>query len=232
MAADPSRERLIALQENLAAQVHIPSSTESIVQDGDWICTLDIQYEGETGFVAADLMKWQEGPQMIAVKAYPVTEAYVPGFFAFREGPLLTQILQDMDEQLDLSPSLLIIDGHGIAHPRRLGLASWVGVKRGIASIGVAKDSLLPYSGRLGPDAGNHLSILLEDQAVGIALRTQDDVKPVFVSPGHLVSLTQAANLVFQLRGPYRQIEPIRRADHAARRFSKGDSLPEMRFLE
>ncbi|MEM7372630.1 MAG: endonuclease V [Bacteroidota bacterium] len=227
-----SRDRLIALQEALAAQVVIPASTEPAVQAGDWVCTMDIQYEGDIGYVAADLMRWEDEPDMIAVKAYSVTEPYVPGFFAFREGPLLMQLLQDIQAQLDLSPTLLIIDGHGIAHPRKLGLASWVGVKSGIASIGVAKDSLLPYTGKLGLDAGNHLSILLDTQAVGIALRTQDDIKPVFVSPGHLISLSQAANLVFQLRGPYRQIEPIRRADHAARRFAKGDILPIVRVLD
>lgn len=223
---------LAAIQQALAAQVIIPNDYDPIVQQGDWVCTLDIQYKEDMGYVAADLHPWEGDHSFVAAKAYPVTVPYQPSFFAFREGPLLLNLLTDIQHQLNLSPRLLIIDGHGIAHPRRLGLASWVGVKAGLPSIGVAKDSLLPYAGKLGVEAGSHLSILLENQPVGVALRTQTDIKPVFVSPGHQISLYSAVNLIYVLRGVYRHIEPIRRADYAARRFAKGESVEGMQILD
>lgn len=212
------------IQKQLAAQVIVPPAQEGFFpQKGDLIFTFDIQYKNEIGYVAVDVLQWQQSPIDIFVKSYPVTEPYVPGMFAFREGPLLLHALNDIQEQKGLQPQLLIVDGHGTAHPRKMGVACWLGLKAQIPTIGLAKETLVKYVGDLKKTAGSTLPIWQEGEMVGHVLRTQDGVKPVFVSPGHLVSQQNAINIVMGLRGEFRHIEPIRRADQAARLYAKGE---------
>ena len=216
-------EKLKVLQQELSDKVIIPSKNGYFPKDGDLIFTFDIQYSGDIGYVAADIQAWNGTPLQIVVAAYQATVPYQPGYFAFREGPLLIQLLNDIKNNLQLSPDLIIIDGHGTAHPRRLGVASWVGVQVDIPTIGIAKEPLLKYNNKPQSATGSYSSIILNEEAVGFILRTQDGVKPIYVSAGHLVSQENTKAIAMALRSPYRIIEPIRRADQAARRFAKGD---------
>lgn len=228
-----NQQKYLDIQAELAQQVQVPSDKEGYTPKiGDLVFTFDIQYENEIGYVAVDILSWGAGSLGVYVQSYPVTEAYVPGLFAFREGPLLLQCLQDIQKQTRLSPSLLLIDGHGTAHPRQIGVACWLGLKAQLPSIGVAKKSLVKYTGILEETAGSTLPIQVEDQTVGHVLRTQDGIRPVFVSPGHLVSLANTIDIIMDLRSEYRHIAPIRRADQAARKFARGEISTEMVILK
>ncbi|MFG3436793.1 endonuclease V [Nonomuraea sp. NPDC047897] len=138
---------------------------------------------------------------------------YVPGLFAFRELPALVEAL----EQLTVTPDLLVCDGHGLAHPRGFGLACHLGVLTGLPALGVGKTPFVGTHATPGPERGAWTPIVLDGSTVGRALRTQDGIKPVYVSPGHRIDLETATDQVVRLTPRHRLPEPVRRADHLAR---------------
>ncbi len=213
----------IKIQADLAKNVLIPTTIEASYQPktGDYILSMDIQYADEIGYVAIDVMQYPNIEVEIFTHKANVINAYESGFFSFREGPPLLAALNEYVANRGIQPNLLIIDGHGIAHPRRLGVASYLGVLSGYPSIGVAKNTLLPYEGTLGEQRGDTLPIYLDTEVVGKVLRIQDGIKPRFVSAGHLVHLEVACAIALTLAPNYKNLEPIRRADNAARQFAK-----------
>lgn len=221
-----------ALQLALSAQLHIPIGPSGYYPTPNaLIFTADIQYIGDKAFVAIDVCEWEGELRSIFLSQEVCTVPYQPGFFAFREGPVLESTLEKIAQQHQLSPDLLLVDGHGTAHPRKMGLASWIGVRQGVPTIGVAKDSLLSETGLPDETAGSSQPILLDEETVGHALRTQNGVKPVYVSSGHLISQVHAVQVAYALRSDYRIIEPIRRADQAAREFARGGIPPGVTYL-
>ncbi len=224
---------MAALQEELANQVIIPATGEGWqAQVGVTILSLDVQYVGDTGYVAIDFMQWGVGPQEVFAVCEPVTEPYAPGFFAFREGPVLRSAAQKVIEWMGVKPSLIVVDGHGLAHPRKFGVACWLGIELGLPVVGCAKETLVPYEGELGEAIGSRLPVCVEGETVGYALRTALGVKPVFVSPGHLISLESSVDCVLALGGGFRVIEPLRRADQACRAYAKGEHGIRMTYLD
>lgn len=153
--------------------------------------------------------------------AVPVQVPYIPRFFCFREGPPLLETITAIQDRFGLAPDLILVDGHGIAHPRRFGVACWVGLKTGIPTIGCAKKTLLNYAGEIGKRRGDSLPIADQDEVVGAALTTRDNVKPVFVSPGHGINLDTTIEIILAL-SRYRIPDPLRRADQVARACAKG----------
>jgi len=138
---------------------------------------------------------------------------YVPGLFAFRELPALVEAL----ERLTVTPDLLVCDGYGLAHPRGFGLACHLGVLTGLPAIGVGKTHFVGTHDAPAPARGAWTPIDLNGSTVGRALRTQQDVKPVYVSQGHRIALDTACAEVLRLSPYHRLPEPIRKADHLAR---------------
>lgn len=176
---------------------------------------LDVAYGPSEAFAAAattvDLatLRVVESATAVGTNAFP----YRPGLFALRELPALRAAL----DRLPTAPELLVVDGHGIAHPRRLGLASHLGVVTGLPAIGVAKTPLGRYDPP-GRERGATSPLLLEGEHVGAALRTQSGVKPVFVSIGHRMDLDTACRYVLTLARDHRLPETTRQADRLARR--------------
>ncbi|MBC6464148.1 endonuclease V [Actinomadura alba] len=138
---------------------------------------------------------------------------YVPGLFAFRELPALVDALR----RLTIVPDLLVSDGHGLAHPRRFGLACHVGALTGLPSIGVGKTRLLGSYDPPGERRGDASPLTDGGEVVGRALRTQPRVKPVFVSVGHRIDLDTACRHVLALSPRYRLPETTRQADRLCR---------------
>ncbi|MGN9808096.1 deoxyribonuclease V [Micromonospora sp. BQ11] len=138
---------------------------------------------------------------------------YVPGLFAFRELPALLDAL----ERLRVRPELLVCDGHGLAHPRRFGLACHLGVVTGLPAIGVGKAPLVGEWTPPGEQRGAWTPLSDGGQVVGRVLRTRDGVKPVFVSVGHRVSLDNATARVLALTPRFRLPETTRTADRLCR---------------
>jgi deoxyribonuclease V len=142
----------------------------------------------------------------------PTCIPYIPGFLSFRECPALLQVWQ----KLKLKPDLLLVDGHGQAHPRRLGIASHLGLELNIPTIGVAKKRLCGQFSELSETAG--CSVWLEDKTeqIGWVLRSKQNCNPLFISIGHRVSQETALRIVKQCLTKYRLPEPTRWADAIA----------------
>lgn len=133
---------------------------------------------------------------------------YIPGLLSFREGPAILKAF----EKLKKIPDVVIFDGHGIAHPRGIGLASHMGLFIDIPTIGCAKKKLTGRHDDVGENVGDSSPILIDDQIVGSVLRTKKGVNPVFVSPGHKIGIDSAVSVVLRCLRGYRLPEPVRRA--------------------
>ena len=138
---------------------------------------------------------------------------YISGLFAFRELPTLLDALHG----IAITPDVVVCDGYGVAHPRRFGLASHLGVVTGLPCIGVAKTAFVGRYREPAADRGGWADLVDDGEVVGRVLRTQRDVKPVFVSIGHAIDLDTATDLVLALTPRYRLPETTRAADHLAR---------------
>jgi deoxyribonuclease V len=144
----------------------------------------------------------------------PTRFPYVPGLLSFRELPAVLEALGKLKQ----APDLLICDGQGIAHPRRLGIAAHLGVVTDIPSIGVAKSRLIGTHGPVPEEKGGWTPLMDKDEVIGAVLRTRKNVKPVFVSPGHRIGLESAIRLVLACTPRYRLPETTRLADRIASR--------------
>ena len=147
---------------------------------------------------------------------------YVPGYLGFRETPAIVAVLDHMAPR----PDLLLVDGHGLAHPRRCGIASHLGVVADLPTIGCAKTLLCGHvEGALGAHAGATAPLVDRGEQVGVALRTRARANPIYVSIGHRVSLATAIEWVMKLNDGRRLPLPVRlahEAANAARRSAEG----------
>ncbi|NUW37207.1 endonuclease V [Nonomuraea sp. SMC257] len=203
-------EEAQAIQDRLRPQVELTGPASFGLVAG-----LDVHYHGDdrvrAAVVVLDAATLEVVEQVTAEgrARFP----YVPGLFAFRELPALVEAL----ERLKTTPELLVCDGYGVAHPRGFGLACHLGVLTGLPAMGVGKT---PFVGEHAPPEagrGSWTPITLGGETVGRAVRTREGVKPVYVSPGHRVSLETATEQVLRLSPRYRLPEPVRHADHLAR---------------
>ncbi|MFN0200176.1 MAG: endonuclease V [Bacteroidia bacterium] len=216
---------LIQRQQELAKQVWIPQQeTEGFQGENPLIFSFDIQYQGDIAYAAADIQQYKGECIGTYVAKIEVTFPYLPQFFCFREAPILLDLLARVQAHTQLRPDLLLIDGHGLAHPRKFGVACYMGVESKLPAIGCAKETLVKYEGELDVERGSTLPNYVENELVGYVLRTQTNIKPVFVSAGYGISLEKAKEIVLHLSPTYRISEPLRRADHAARSFAKGET--------
>jgi deoxyribonuclease V len=143
---------------------------------------------------------------------------YIPTLLSFREGPILIKTFQ----RLKIKPDVMIYDGQGVAHPRRMGLASQMGLWFDLPSIGCAKTPLLNEFISPGLLKGSFEWIRREGEKVGAVLRTKEKIKPLFVSPGHLIDLSTSIQLILESCRGYRIPEPLRKAHQLAERISHG----------
>lgn len=148
----------------------------------------------------------------IGVVHQKVDFPYIPGLLSFRESPVILAAY----ERLKLKPELILVDGQGIAHPRRFGIASHLGVLLDTPTIGCAKSLLCGGHGSLGVEAGCAAEVEHDGEVIGMALRTKTGVKPVYVSIGHRVDLAAAVAWVNRCCRGYRLPEPTRLAHLAA----------------
>ena len=137
---------------------------------------------------------------------------YVPGLLSFREGPVVAAALR----KLKTNPGLILVDGHGLAHPRRFGIACHLGLLTDTPVVGCAKSRLCGEHDDVGPERGCHVPLEQEGEELGAVVRTRDNVQPLYVSVGHKISLTQAIEYVLACGSGFRLPEPTRLAHQAA----------------
>jgi deoxyribonuclease V len=192
---------------------------ESLQSKPEVIAGIDVSLKGEQVRAAVVLLSYPDLTPLRATTAeMPVSFPYVPGLLAFREGPVVLAAL----EKLSHRPDVLMFDAQGFAHPRRMGLATHLGVLLDTPAVGCAKSRLCGMHCVPDQHKGSWVPLVDGDEVIGAVVRTRDGVSPVFVSIGHRVNLETAISLVLNCATKYRLPEPTR----WAHRVAGGVSLP------
>lgn len=197
----------VALQNQLRQQIRLkPLPTAPATIAG---CDISFNKYEETVYAGIvvlrlDTLEVLEEVGVVSTATFP----YVPGLLTFREGPALMEAW----EKLTIEPDVVMFDGHGMAHPRRMGIATHMGLWINRPSFGCGKTVLAGRFDDPAPERGNWTPMLHRGEVVGAAVRTKNKVSPVFISPGHLIDLPTAIDLTLRCDGGYRLPEPTRRA--------------------
>ena len=217
-----SRQDAYTLQDARARQVDISAN----VNEPELIAAVETAYGygGEIAYAAAVVLSFPEMKEVERSLVHcPTKFPYIPGLFYFREGPSLVSALS----QLQTEPDLIMVSGHGIAHPRQCGMASHIGIDFDKPTIGCARRLLHGKHRPVGETKGSREVIKHRDLELGVAYRSKDKVKPIYISPGHLCDLTLSRDLVVRCLRGYRLPEPLRLAHLLAnkhkRHMEKGD---------
>lgn len=206
----------LAEQERLRPLVRADDDGEL---PGRLVAGVDVAYDDEHDLVVAaavlldrDTLAVVQESTAVGRIAFP----YVPGLLAFRELPAVLDALAALEQ----TPDTVVCDGYGLAHPRRLGLASHLGVLTGLRTLGVAKTPFTFDHHEPGPERGatSPLTDPATGEEVGRAVRTRPGVKPVYVSVGHRIGLDTAVRTTLDLAARYRLPETTRHADSLCRR--------------
>ena len=188
-------------------------SRESTLTTVHTIAGVDVGFKGNIAKAAVVVLNYPElAPLDQSVAELEVEFPYIPGLLAFREAPPILAAF----EKLQTEPDLIIFDGQGLAHPRRMGIASHVGVILDLPSIGCAKSRLYGIHEEPGPEKGSYTYLYDGDEVIGAVVRTRTDVKPLYVSIGHKIDLETAIQYVLNCCRGYRLPEPTRYAHRAA----------------
>ncbi len=206
-----SVRKAIELQKELARRVRIEPVKRAIRSVGG--ADMAICEGGHMCVAAVVVMRF---PELEVIEKsdviFPLEVPYIPGLLSFREAPAVLAAW----EKLNVKPDVLIIDGQGIAHPRRFGLACHIGVYLDRITVGCAKSLLVGLPRREPAQRkGSYSSLIYQGERVGTALRTREGVKSVYVSVGHRITQAEADRLVLRCCTKYRITEPIRAAHHA-----------------
>jgi deoxyribonuclease V len=205
---------------------------ERVSQETDFgevhtVAGVDVGVAGDHARAAVVVLRYPSlEPIEQALAEAPMSMPYVPGLLSFREAPA---ILAACDE-LDIEPDLFIFDGQGVAHPRRFGIASHVGVILDKPSIGCAKSRLCGTHHEPATESGSYAYLYDGDEIIGAALRTRSNVSPVYVSVGHRIDLETAIEYVMACCTRYRLPETTRYA-HRAASGEQLDTGPEQQSL-
>jgi deoxyribonuclease V len=195
------------LQKELAAKVDTSQPLPPLTT----VAGADVSYDLGGKWLFAAVVATRLGTEEVVERSCAVTEVrfpYVPGLLTFREAPPVIQAY----EALTVRPDVVLVDGQGIAHPRRIGLASQLGLWLGIPTIGCAKSWLIGEHEEPGPDRGDWTPLVHQGQTIGAVLRTRAKIKPLYVSPGHLCDLASAIRVVLDSSPKYRLPIPGRLA--------------------
>lgn len=205
-------EEALAVQERLRGRVELADDCPELPPT---VTGLDVAYDETGGIAAAVVTLETAGLTVVEARTHRARAVfpYEPGLFAFRELPSLLAAL----DRLDRTPDVLVCDGHGLAHPRRFGLACHLGVLTGLPSFGVGKTRFVGTHGTPAHGRGSSVPLVDAGEEVGAVLRTQDGVKPVYVSAGHRIDLAHACRLTLALTPRYRLPETTRHADRLSR---------------
>lgn len=202
----------IALQRALAPQ--IDTSTPLPFDELHLVGGIDVSVKGNVSRAAIVVLTYPALDVIERVTAsLPTPFPYIPGLLSFREGAVILDALR----QLERTPDVFIVDGQGIAHPRRIGIAAHIGLWIDVPTVGCGKTRLTGTYEPVPPEKGARSPLIDRGAVIGAALRTRANVKPVFISVGNHATLDTACELVLRCTTRYRLPEPIRAAHEAAK---------------
>ncbi len=208
----------MALQAQLASLVRAEALTIPVRTIAGVDCAYTgrhVRGRGATGVLAAAVLCDAETMEVIdsAVIHQPCEFPYVPGLLSFREAPAAIAAVEALTPQ----PDLLMVDGQGIAHHRRLGIASHFFLWQYVPTIGVAKSRLVGTHHPVGVERGSQAAMIDHDEPIGTVLRTRSNVKPLYISIGHRITLSEAVEWTLHAGRGLRLPEPTRLADKLSR---------------
>jgi deoxyribonuclease V len=209
------------LQRELAARVDVRPP----LKECRLIAGADISYNrfSTTMYAAVVVLRMDDlGVVEVRGAVAETSFPYQPGYLSFREAPALIAAFARVASE----PDAVMCDGQGIAHPRRLGLASHVGLWLQRPTLGCAKSRLFGRSGELPREAGSAVPLMQGDEQLGMVVRTKTGVQPVYVSPGHLIDIASSVDLVLRSCKGYRIPEPTRQAHLHVNALRRGDVGP------
>lgn len=215
---DVTLQEALRIQEELRGRVLLQRSFDRI----GTVAGADVSF-GQDGVTAAVVVFDYEKLEVVAesVVRSSCSFPYIPGLLTFREGPVLIEAFQRLTHQ----PDVVIFDGQGVAHPRGIGIASHLGVLLNQPAIGCAKSPLVGEYAEPDVSKGSFSPLTVRGETVGAVVRTRQGVRPVFVSPGHLIDLTMAIEIVLGCCTRFRLPEPTRWAHRRARLFKEERAL-------
>jgi deoxyribonuclease V len=181
------------------------------------VAGVDAAFSSDEQYCVAAVVLWDLRGRAVVEQRIAVRRLifpYVPGLLSFREAPVVLAALR----KLHTPPDVVLYDGNGFAHPRRFGSACHIGVITHLPTIGCAKNRLIGIHAEPGHRRASSTLLVHDGQVIGHVLRTQDGVRPVYVSIGHRMDLVTAERIVLQCAPQYRLPEPLRLADQLARR--------------
>lgn len=209
---DVTPKQAIAIQNRLREFV---SLRDDLPEQIRCVAGVDVGFE-ENGTVTRAAVVNLSIPDLLpidsAVARRPTSFPYVPGLLSFREIPAILDALENLGDL----PDVMLVDGQGYAHPRRLGIACHLGVLTDIPTIGVGKTRLLGAHDDVPDLRGAWVPLVDRGETIGAVLRTRQGVKPVYISPGHRISLSGAVEWVMRCTTRYRLPETTRHAHHLA----------------
>jgi len=202
------------LQRELAERVVVEDRLPRTVR---LVAGVDVSYErhGDLFFAGVVVLSL---PDLVVIEEAGASDRvsfpYIPGLLSFRELPVVLAAFR----RLRTVPDAVLVDGQGIAHPRRLGIASHLGLWVNLPTVGCAKSRLCGDHTAPGRQRGDVVPLILEGSPVGAVLTTRDNVKPLYISPGHQTDIASSVELVLACGTRYRMPEPTRLAHHLTNR--------------
>lgn len=212
-------DEAILIQQELRQRVRITHDLPKL----ETIAGIDVSYDIRQNLTRAFIVVLNYSDLSVITRAkaiIPTRFPYVPGFLSFREIPAILEALK----QLPQKPDLFMVDGQGIAHPRRLGIAAHLGVLLDHPAIGVAKSRLSGWYHEPGLHKGDHTPLTHQKEQIGTVLRSKDKTKPLFVSPGHRLDHDTALSITMHCLTHYRLPEPTRLADKWSKEKGQDDN--------
>jgi deoxyribonuclease V len=190
-----------------------------------FVAGADCAFSADKQTIFAAAVVYDRETQRVVEVAHATQSAefpYIPTFLSFREGPAITQAIRALKHEF----GAILFDGQGFAHPRRCGIAAHLAIELGRPGVGVGKSRLVGTFGGLAMNAGATTPLMDGDEQIGVVLRTQKGIRPVFVSVGHRVDLASAVKLVLACCTHCRIPEPTRQADLAVARLKRASDTP------
>lgn len=215
---DISPGEAVEIQNKLRTKIE----TKPLHKAPDTVAGADISFDRGSGTVHAAIIVLSfsdlepvAGSLVTSRMSFP----YIPGLLAFREMPALLKAW----DQLPQIPDVLIMDGHGLAHPRRMGIATHFGIEVDHPTMGCAKNILIGTHQEVGMEKGATSDLMDEGEKVGLVLRSRTNVNPVYISPGHKLSFKNTYDILMQVLTKYKLPKTTRLAHRWANKLRKGD---------
>lgn len=208
----------IKIQKRLIGQIKIQPLQKEI----KYIAGTDIAYNKNNDTIYSGIVVLDFETLAIVEHATLVDKVpfpYIPGLLSFREVPSLLKVW----EKLQIKPDLIVTDGHGIAHPRKIGVACHLGIKTNTPTLGVGKKILIGHYKDLKEPKGSFTPLVKDSETIGYAFRAGKCLKPVYISPGHLCGLNDCIKIISKCAIGYRIPEPTRQADQLVNALRRGE---------